>query len=244
MPDIVALASSVAVIVLAAVLLRNVVGGGGPQPDPADAVTRELAHVLQSVDITRPREQQIAVMVVALPDYARLVREPSLAPVFGGINTFYRLATEVADRHKGEVASLVGAELCVVFGRILPVERPLLVAGHAALEIAKRLGEQLPADLPGCRGASIGVAYGPALSGPVGGDARRTYGTVGVPVEDAQRIARAGAPGEVRVPAALAETLAPDFELAEIADDATARRLVSAKTPLPAPSAPPAAPPA
>lgn len=239
MPDIVALASSVAVIVLAAVLLRNVTGGGGSQPaDPADALTREFAAVLQSVDLTRPREQEIAVMVVTLPDYATLVRAQPLASMFAVVNAFYRIATEVADRHKGEVASLVGAELTVVFGRILPVEKPLLVAGHAALEIAQRLGEALPAQLAPCRGAAIGLASGAALSGPVGGDARRTYTTVGVPVEDAQRLARSAAPGEVRAPASLEPALTADFQVEAAPGDEGARRLIAAKTPLPPPSAP------
>lgn len=242
MSELVSILSSTALVVLVAVLLRNLLGGSPAPAEPADAAMRDLASVLQSQDLTVPRTQELAVMVLYLPDYPRLIRERPLEQVFAAINLFYRVATEIADRHKGEVASLVGGEICVLFGRILPVESPLHTAAASALAIVARYRADLPPELAAhVRGASAAVTAGAALSGPVGGEWRRTYATVGLPVDDARGLVRAVSPNEVRVPAELAPRLAA-FEL-DLADSAATTRRVLAERP-PAPPASEPAPPA
>lgn len=237
MSDVISIVSSSALVVLVAVLLRNLLTGS-PAPstpsDPAETAIRDLAAAFQARDLTVPRTQELAVMVLFLPDYARLVRERPLENVFSAVNHFYRVATEVADRHKGEVATLVGGEICVLFGRILPVDRPFPTAAACALEIVSRFSSELP-DNVAFRGAAAAVVEGPALSGPVGGEWRRTYASVGTPVEDAQTLVRTMSPNEVRTPAALAARL-PDFDLEPAAAGATSVRILAQR----APPAPPA----
>ena len=235
MSELVSILSSAALVVLVAVLLRNLLGTApAPSADASDTAIRDLAAVLQSRDLTVPRTQDIAVLILTLPDYATLIRERPLEQVFGAVNLFYRVATEVADRYKGEVSSLVGGEITILFGRILPVERPLHVAVLTALEIVERLAPDLVKIAPGCRGASAAINAGPSFSGPVGGEWRRTYTSVGVPVEDAHQLARTLPPNEVRALKSLTARLA-EFELAP---EGATLRIVKAR---PAPEAPPPA---
>lgn len=236
MSDLISIVSSSALVVLVAVLLRNLLSGS-PAPaapaDPAEAAIHDLAAAFQARDLTVPRTQELAVMVLALPDYPRLVRERPLENVFSAVNHFYRVATEVADRNKGEVASLVGGEICVMFGRILPVDRPFQTAAACALEIVTRFRAELP-DNVAFRGAAAAVVEGPALSGPVGGEWRRTYASVGTPVDEAQALVRGMEPNEVRTPSALAARL-DAFDLEPAAAGATSVRILSHR-----PATPPA----
>ena len=241
MSELVSILSSSALVVLVAVLLRNLLSGTPAlasalnSTDPTDAAIRDLAAVFQSRDLTIPRTQDLAVMLLILPDYPRLVRERPLEHVFAAVNHFYRVATEVADRQKGEVATLVGGELCILFGRILPVERPLQTAVASALEIVARFGSELP-EGTAIRGAAAAITEGPALSGPVGGEWRRTYASVGAPVEDALAMARSLSPGEVRVPVSLQPRLA-DFDFEPPAPSATSIRILAQRAPPPPPQA-------
>lgn len=228
MSDLVSIVSSSALVVLVAVLLRNLLSGSpapAAAPDPAETALREMAAAFQARDLTVPRTQDLAVMVLALPDYPRLVRERPLESVFSAVNHFYRVATEVADRNKGEVATLVGGEICVMFGRILPVEKPFQTAAASALEIVARFRAELP-DNVAFRGAAAAVVEGPALSGPVGGEWRRTYASVGTPIDDAQTLVRTMSPNEVRTLTPLATRL-EGFEIEPPGPDAPSVRILS-----------------
>jgi class 3 adenylate cyclase len=135
------------------------------------------------------------------------------------MNQYYRLVTEAADRRRGEVGTLAGTEVMVVFGRILPVDDPPLAALEAALEIARTLAPQ-PMEAAGggvyFPGACVAVSCGASISGPIGGDLRKTYSTIGEVPTIAQRLARLGRPGEVLVTKELLARAGTQFVAEEV----------------------------
>jgi class 3 adenylate cyclase len=215
LPDVPTLVSSVVLMLLVAVVLRNLAGTPAPaEPEDArETLARELAGLLRSADhLTTPQRKNVCVLLVRVPDYDRLCRECPLDEVFRLMDRVYRVVCEVADRSKGEVSNVCGGEVYVYFGRIVSVDEPLAVAVSGALEIVDRLKGPL-ADL-GCageafRGAAAVVGFGDAVSGPLGIEWRKAYTTVGPVMDRAMSLARAAPPGEVHAPVELAGVLGP-----------------------------------
>jgi class 3 adenylate cyclase len=206
--------TSVLLVVLLAVLLRSFLASyhhppAGEIPEP---LARELANLIKPLDLTIPRVKGVAVMVVNLPDYAALSRSLPLESLFRVLNHYYQVVTEVADRQFGEILNPASGEIFVIFGRIMPVERPLHVAAACALEIVSKLTG--PLQVPGgekCRGAAAAVGFGEAMSGPIGTERRRTYATVGPVIDEVIQLARRVAPGEVLAPADVVATLGSSY---------------------------------
>lgn len=218
MPDVIAIAWAIGLVLLVAVLLKQLLGGLGLERPlgaeqlPGPAGEAGVSH--GEVDLSVPAAKQISLLVVTLPDYSTLCRDFPSDQVFALVDHYWIDVTEVVDRFKGEVAGLCGSEVFVAFGRILEVERPLLSAAGAGLEIVRQLKGPIAGVGPigeRCRGASAAVTFGPAFCGPVGKGWRRHYTSVGSVVDQVFTLARRAPPGEVLVPAELAEALSVEY---------------------------------
>lgn len=220
MPDPLTLSCAVALVIIVTLLLRNVVTGLA-QPsededeDQLDRIGRELLGPLRDTDLTVPHTKELAVLATCVPAYDQLCQESSLEDLYRLMNHYYRMVTEAADKRRGEIGSLVGEEIVVVFGRILPVEDPLSAALDAALEVTRALAPPLSTmgtATPHYKGVSTAVAHGLAISGPIGSDLRRTYSTLGAVPRLAVRLARRGVAGAVLVSADLFATASKAYE--------------------------------
>ena len=239
MADVFAIISSVTLVVLLAILLRNLLssvrGVDSPESMP-ETLAKELATYMRPIDLTVPQVKPVSMMVVSLPDYALLSGRLTLDQLFWLVNQYYQTVTEVADRHGGEIYSPTSGEIVVIFGRIMAVERPLLVAAASAVEIVARFGASLSqagAAFAVCRGASAAVTYGESMSGPIGTERRRTYTTVGPVVERVFVLARQVPFGEVHVPAEHGESLAAEFEFEPVASSGDSTLRLTARKPKP-----------
>jgi class 3 adenylate cyclase len=111
------------------------------------------------------------------------------------LNRIMTIEIECVTRHGGDVDKLIGDALLARFEREEKEKRAIA----AALDIQTSVEQ---AGLP--RGVGIGVYTGPAISGPIGPEARRDYTVIGDSVNIAARLSDEAQHGEI---VADAETL-------------------------------------
>jgi adenylate cyclase len=123
------------------------------------------------------------------------------------LNRIMTLQIECVTRHGGDVDKLIGDALLARFEGEGKEER----AVRAALDMQAAVEA---AGLP--RGVGVGVFTGPAISGPVGPEARRDYTVIGDSVNIAARLCAAAGRGEIVADAGtLAKSRAEGFGPAE-----------------------------
>jgi len=219
MPAFVSLVFSVLLVVLVAMLLKNLTQGSHSGDEAElEKLSKELLGDAggPDLDLTTPRLRDVACLVVRLPDYSHLIETCEQDELYELLNVFYRVVSQSADSRKGEVSALSGDEIFVVFGRILNVEDPVREAMGAAFEILKQVpAAVLELGVPegGISGVVVAVTRGPTLSGPLGNPPQRTYGSIGRVPLLAYQIARQGPPGSVVVPFELEAQVSPFFRL-------------------------------
>lgn len=109
------------------------------------------------------------------------------------LNRIMTLQIDCVSRHGGDVDKLIGDALLVRFEGAGKEERAI----RAARDIQATVET---VDLP--RGVGVGVFTGPAISGPIGPEARRDYTVIGDSVNIAARLCSAAGRGEIVADAA------------------------------------------
>jgi adenylate cyclase len=104
------------------------------------------------------------------------------------LNRLMTLQIDIVTRHGGDVDKLIGDALLARFEGTDKERRAIAAALDMQAAIA-------PAGLP--RGVGIGVYTGPAISGPIGPEARRDYTVIGDSVNIASRLCAAAPRGEI-----------------------------------------------
>jgi len=104
------------------------------------------------------------------------------------LNRIMALQIECVGRHGGDVDKLIGDALMARFEGAEKESRAIAAARDIQAVVE---GSRLP------RGVGIGVYTGPAISGPIGPEARRDYTVIGDSVNIAARLCAAAGQGEI-----------------------------------------------
>ncbi len=113
-----------------------------------------------------------------------------------GLDAFIRQVQRILARFDGSLLQVTigdkGSYLYAVFGAPIAHEDDIDRAASAALEL-----RQLPEQLDYLEPLKIGVTFGRMRVGAYGGNARRTYGVLGDPVNLSARLMQAAQPGQI-----------------------------------------------
>jgi class 3 adenylate cyclase len=142
----------------------------------------------------RGETKELTILFTDLRDFTVLTEEQDPAIVIEGLNAYFQIVVEAADRYGGIVNKFGGDSTLVVFG--LTDEQPNIqrsahAALHAALDIRagmqalneKRAQEQLP-----LLAAGIGINTGSVVAGLIGTERRMEYTVIGDAVNLTARI--------------------------------------------------------
>jgi adenylate cyclase len=99
------------------------------------------------------------------------------------LNRFFGTVVDEVHGHGGWINKFQGDATLAVFGAPVPIDD----AAARALATARALARALPRAVPELS-AGIGVAYGPAVAGHIGSEARSEFTVIGDPVNEAARL--------------------------------------------------------
>ena len=158
-------------------------------------VSRGVARLVlnQPLDF-RGETKQLSILFTDLRDFTALSEQEDPAVLIQGLNDYFRIVVDAADRYGGIVNKFGGDSTLVLFG--LTDEQANLGASacaavHAALAIrdglrqlnARRLVEQAPPLVAG-----LGINSGPVVAGLIGAERRMEYTVIGDAVNLSARI--------------------------------------------------------
>ena len=156
-----------------------------------DALDLELTvQQLQHPDQQLGRQQQVAVLFSDIQDYTVLADQLPPYDVIHLLNRYFGVMSEVVAAHHGHVSDFIGDGLMVVFGLSHPATAvtDALAAGREMLRSVARLNPYLE-QMYGCNfQVRIGLHYGEAVIGHIGGHGFRKLATIGDTVNVAARI--------------------------------------------------------
>ncbi|MFV0503459.1 MAG: adenylate/guanylate cyclase domain-containing protein, partial [Lachnospirales bacterium] len=99
------------------------------------------------------------------------------------LNRFFGAVVDQVHGHGGWINKFQGDATLAVFGAPVPLDD----AAGRALAAARAVAAVLPDAVPELA-AGIGVAYGPAVAGHIGSEARSEFTVIGDPVNEAARL--------------------------------------------------------
>jgi class 3 adenylate cyclase len=151
-------------------------------------VPPQVADQLIQTGQLAPQQREATILFADIEGFTSLSETLTPTEVVSMLNSLFREATALVDRHGGVVINYIGDALIAAFNAPLPVK------DHAAraVETAKSLLVLMDTNrFEGHRlRLRIGVATGPVSAGTVGGDERLTYTLYGDTVNLAQRLER------------------------------------------------------
>ncbi len=127
--------------------------------------------------------RQVAVLFVDLVGSTALATRETPQTVVQLLNRFLAVVVEVVEDCGGFINKFEGDAALAVFGAPTSIDDPAGRALRAARQMQARLVEEVP-ELT----AVIGVAFGEAVAGHIGTEARYEYTVIGDPVNEAARL--------------------------------------------------------
>ncbi len=155
-------------------------------------VSPQVAELLlkQPMDFAG-QERQVCVMFFDIRDFSRLAGERSPTEVMAYLNRLFGQMIPVVNAHHGIINKFLGDGFMAVFGAPMDDGEPCrhaVDAAHAMLAWVEQLNRDQ--SIPPTR-VGIGLHLGTALTGNVGGGARKEYTVIGDVVNLASRIEQA-----------------------------------------------------
>lgn len=146
-------------------------------------------------DLQLPDQQlgelrQVAVLFSDIEDYTVLADSLPPYDVVHVLNRYFGVMSEVVAAHNGHISDFIGDGLMVVFGLSHPNSAvpDALAAGHAMLRAVAQLNPYLEQMYGRSFHVRIGLHYGEAVVGHIGGNGFRKLATIGDTVNVAARI--------------------------------------------------------
>lgn len=160
-------------------------------------------------------EKTAAVLFIDIRGFTAYTHAHSPEDVVELLNKYLQIFAEVIFTFEGTLDKYLGDGLMAVFGAPVEGQDDLARAYAAAQEIKMRVAaEGLPLPI------GMGLAYGPVISGNIGSEKRMDFTVIGDTVNTASRLEGLAGPGELVVPANVAELLniadKPEIEEVEI----------------------------
>jgi len=150
-----------------------------------------LKQVTRDLDMIRPREVEVAVLLSDLRAFTTLCETEPVERVFELLNRLFSIETEAALREDGSLSRFAGDQFLAYWGAPEACPDPAARALRAALEIQRELearhaspGDELDSWLR----IGIGLHCGRGLVGHVGSRSYRDYNLVGDSVNTTARI--------------------------------------------------------
>ncbi|MCB0976979.1 MAG: adenylate/guanylate cyclase domain-containing protein [Acidimicrobiales bacterium] len=127
--------------------------------------------------------RDVAVLFVDVVGSTRLAATRPAEEVVELLNRFFGTIVEEVHGHGGWINKFQGDATLAVFGAPARVDD----AAGRALATARAVAERLPREVPELS-AGVGVAYGSAVAGHIGSEARSEFTVIGDPVNEAARL--------------------------------------------------------
>jgi class 3 adenylate cyclase len=178
---------------------NSMVGGLRERERMYDILGRFVSPTVAQLVLTRPLDltgdhKTMTILFTDLRDFTVLAEREEPATVIEGLNAYFQIVVDAADRHGGVVNKFGGDSTLVLFGltdaqtdRYASAE----AAVRAALDICKGLQElnsqRLIDDLP-LLTAGIGINTGPVVAGLIGTRQRMEYTVIGDTVNLSARV--------------------------------------------------------
>ncbi|MET4076512.1 adenylate/guanylate cyclase domain-containing protein [Hymenobacter sp. UYCo722] len=156
-----------------------------------DALDVELTrHTLSHPDHQEGTQQQVAVLFSDIEDYTAFADAVPAYDVIHVLNRYFETMGEVVRTHNGHVSDYIGDGLMAVFGLAQPTTAvaDALAAGQAMLRQVAPLNTYLQHMYDRTFRVRLGLHYGPAVVGHIGGGGLRKLATIGDTVNVAARI--------------------------------------------------------
>lgn len=149
-----------------------------------------IQQALQHPDQQEGTEQQVAVLFSDIEDYTSFADEVPPYDVIHVLNRYFEVMGEVIRPHHGHISDYIGDGLMVVFGLTHPetAVADALAAGHAMMRHVAPLNAYLQQMYGRTFRVRVGLHYGPAVVGHIGGRDFRKLATIGDTVNVAARI--------------------------------------------------------
>jgi class 3 adenylate cyclase/CHASE2 domain-containing sensor protein len=151
-----------------------------------------LKQVIQNLDMIRPQENEVAVLLSDLRGFTTLCETQPVERVFALLNRLFAIETDAALIEDGSLARFAGDQFLAYWGAPEPCRDPADRALRAALGIQRALNERREApeadDLDGWLRIGIGLHRGRGLVGHVGSRSYRDYNLVGDSVNTTARV--------------------------------------------------------
>ncbi|WP_210515949.1 adenylate/guanylate cyclase domain-containing protein [Hymenobacter terricola] len=147
-------------------------------------------HELEHPDQQLGTEKRVAVLFSDIEDYTSFADELPAYDVIHVLNRYFDVMGEVVRAHHGYISDFIGDGLMVVFGLEHPetAVTDALAAGHAMMRQVTTLNAYLQQMYNRDFHVRIGLHYGPAVVGHIGGRGFRKLATIGDTVNVAARI--------------------------------------------------------
>ncbi|WP_201986717.1 adenylate/guanylate cyclase domain-containing protein [Hymenobacter rubidus] len=161
----------------------------------ARPVLDRLDMELAAQDLQHPDQQlgqlkQVAVLFSDIADYTVLADQLPPYDVVHVLNRYFGVMSEVVAAHHGYISDFIGDGLMVVFGLSHPATAvtDALAAGRAMFRAVAQLNPYLQQMYRCAFHIRIGLHYGEAVVGHIGGNGFRKLATIGDTVNVASRI--------------------------------------------------------
>jgi class 3 adenylate cyclase len=151
--------------------------GAYVDPGLADRVLAEGADL-------QGEEREVSVLFLDVRSFTAFAERATPHETVALLNALWELAVPVLLRHGGHANKFIGDGLLGVFGAPDPLTDHADRALAAALEIARRVADELAGRIS----VGIGVNSGPVVAGTVGGGGRVEYAVIGDTVNTASRV--------------------------------------------------------
>jgi adenylate cyclase len=164
-----------------------------------DLLGRFVSQPIARLVLSRPLDlsgeiKTLTILFTDLRDFTTMSEQEEPTTVIRGLNAYFQIVVEAAERHGGVVNKFGGDSTLVLFGLTGPEGDPTCGAAaavQAAREIRARLrdlNEQRAALGEPLLLACIGINTGPALAGLIGSERRMEYTVIGDSVNLSARI--------------------------------------------------------
>jgi len=164
-----------------------------------DLLGRFVSRPVAQLVLSRPLDlggeiKTLTILFTDLRDFTAMSEREEPTTVIRGLNAYFQIVVEAAERHGGVVNKFGGDSTLVLFGLTGPEGDPTCGAAaavQAAREIRARLrdlNEQRAALGEPLLLACIGINTGPALAGLIGSERRMEYTVIGDSVNLSARI--------------------------------------------------------
>jgi adenylate cyclase len=150
-----------------------------------------IEHVLAKPGALEPQQADLAVLLSDLRNYTSITEQSRPQEVYDLLNRVYSIDTRAVHQRSGNLIHYVGDQFAAYWGAPRPEPLAADQALAAALEMIiglEVLRRELPAAWQGLFDYGIGIHFGPALVGNVGGTERLDYMVLGDVINTTARI--------------------------------------------------------